>query len=193
VTAFLEKRQMAKENEITELPDRVAADKRDSLSLSVLETDGIGSLRLETTSKKALLDAMGFAEEDSVQHILLRIVNTLAGSGDVEKRKAKGNQILSMLSELRPLDGFEGMLIAQMLAVFDRAMECFRRADTHTSCAEMYLLLQNQGIRLMRLYNQQLEALDKHRRKGSQKMTVEHVHVHKGGQAIVGNVNQGEG
>jgi hypothetical protein len=38
-----------------------------------------------------------------------------------------------------------------------------------------------------------LEALDKHRRGGNQKMTVEHVHVHEGGQAIVGNVNQGRG
>ena len=34
-----------------------------------------------------------------------------------------------------------------------------------------------------------------HRRwgKGQQKMTVEHVHVHEGGQAIVGNVQQGGG
>lgn len=42
----------------------------------------------------------------------------------------------------------------------------------------------------MRVYNQQLEVLDKHRNKGKQKMTIEHVHVHKGGQTIVGNVNQ---
>src|SRR5262245_1267405 len=33
-----------------------------------------------------------------------------------------------------------------------------------------------------------LEALSRHRGKGQQKVTVEHVHVHEGGQAIVGNV-----
>jgi len=33
-----------------------------------------------------------------------------------------------------------------------------------------------------------LEALNKHRGKGQQKVTVEHVHVHEGGQAVVGNV-----
>jgi hypothetical protein len=33
-----------------------------------------------------------------------------------------------------------------------------------------------------------VEALSRHRGKGQQKVTVEHVHVHAGGQAIVGNV-----
>ena len=32
------------------------------------------------------------------------------------------------------------------------------------------------------------KALNRHRGKGQQKVTVEHVHVHEGGQAIVGNV-----
>jgi hypothetical protein len=36
-----------------------------------------------------------------------------------------------------------------------------------------------------------MEALNRHRGKGQQKMTVEHVHVHDGGQAIVGFVSQG--
>jgi hypothetical protein len=43
----------------------------------------------------------------------------------------------------------------------------------------------------MTLYAKQLEALNKHRGKGQQKVTVEHVHVAPGGQAIVGNVETG--
>jgi len=39
----------------------------------------------------------------------------------------------------------------------------------------------------------QMEALKKYRGKGEQKMTVEHVHVHNGGQAIVGDVHQKAG
>jgi hypothetical protein len=39
-----------------------------------------------------------------------------------------------------------------------------------------------------------LEALKRHRTGGEQKVTVEHVHVHGGGQAIVGHVeHRGEG
>ena len=40
----------------------------------------------------------------------------------------------------------------------------------------------------MRSYATLLEALDKHRGKGRQVVRVEHVHVHAGGQAIVGAV-----
>jgi hypothetical protein len=38
-----------------------------------------------------------------------------------------------------------------------------------------------------------LDALNRHRGKSQQKVTVEHVHVHSGGQAIVGAVGPGEG
>ena len=39
-----------------------------------------------------------------------------------------------------------------------------------------------------RTYATLLEALNRHRGKGQQKVTVEHVHVHSGGQAVVGVV-----
>jgi hypothetical protein len=35
-----------------------------------------------------------------------------------------------------------------------------------------------------------LDALNKHRGKGQQKVTVEHVHVHAGGQAVVGTIER---
>jgi hypothetical protein len=35
----------------------------------------------------------------------------------------------------------------------------------------------------------QMEALNRYRSKGQQKITVEHVHINSGGQAIIGNVN----
>ena len=42
--------------------------------------------------------------------------------------------------------------------------------------------------KLARTFTTQMEALKRHRTGGQQKMTVEHVHVHEGGQAIVGHV-----
>jgi len=51
----------------------------------------------------------------------------------------------------------------------------------------------NQANKLVRSYTTLMEGLDKHRGKGQQKVTVEHVHVHQGGQAIVGNVTTGGG
>ena len=49
----------------------------------------------------------------------------------------------------------------------------------------------SQANKLSRTYATILESLNRHRGKGAQKVTVEHVHVHEGGQAIVGNVEGG--
>src|SRR5262245_58343264 len=46
----------------------------------------------------------------------------------------------------------------------------------------------NQANKLTRSFSMLLDTLNRHRGKGQQKVTVEHVHVHSGGQAIVGNV-----
>ena len=51
----------------------------------------------------------------------------------------------------------------------------------------------NLAVKLLRTFAAQTEALQRYRAKGQQKVTVEHVHVHTGGQAIVGAVSQSGG
>src|SRR4051794_41564615 len=51
----------------------------------------------------------------------------------------------------------------------------------------------NLAVKLLRTFAMQVEALQRYRSKGQQRVTVEHVHVHHGGQAIVGAVTQGGG
>ena len=68
-------------------------------------------------------------------------------------------------------------------------MECFRRAMVPEPTFEGRDMNLKHAERLTSNYARQLEALDKHRDKDKQKITVEHVNVHTGGQAIVGEVN----
>src|SRR5437667_3012401 len=42
--------------------------------------------------------------------------------------------------------------------------------------------------KLARTFASQVEALKRYRTKGEQKVTVEHVHLHAGGQAVVGTI-----
>jgi hypothetical protein len=88
---------------------------------------------------------------------------------------------------IQPNGELEGMLAAQLIACHSAAMECNRRAMNSQLPARDYHL--NQANKLSRTYATILESLNKHRGKGQQKVTVEHVHVHQGGQAIVGHVN----
>lgn len=80
-----------------------------------------------------------------------------------------------------------------MLASHNAAMECYRRAMIAEQTFEGRKENLNQANKLSRTHATLLEALNRHRGKGQQKVTVEHVHVHEGGQAIVGNVEGGCG
>jgi len=93
------------------------------------------------------------------------------------------------LAGIQPKGELEGMLAAQLIACHNAAMECYRRAMNSQLPARDWHL--NQASKLSRTYATLLEALNRHRGKGQQKVTVEHVHVHQGGQAIVGHVQHG--
>jgi hypothetical protein len=98
---------------------------------------------------------------------------------------------LQMMKGLAPRDEAEGLLVAQMVATHSAALDCLRRAILEGQSFEGRELNLKHGEKLMALYVRQQEALDKHRGHGQQKITVEHVNVHAGGQAIVGNVEAG--
>jgi hypothetical protein len=123
-----------------------------------------------------------------------QVINTLwmAHSDDDAKSKQRVAAALS-LAGIAPQDEVEGMLAAQMVACSNAAMECYRRAmigeQTFDGRAQNLAF----ANKLSRTYAQQMDALQRYRGKGQQKMTVEHVHVHAGGQAIVGSVNPAGG
>lgn len=94
-------------------------------------------------------------------------------------------------NSLKPSDGIEGMLAEQMVGTHFAAIDCLRLAATPGQNFRARDTSLKQAHKLMMLYARQLETLNKHRGKGQQKVTVEHVHVAEGGQAIVGNVETG--
>ena len=94
---------------------------------------------------------------------------------------------------MKPRDALEGMLIGQLIASHNAAMECYRRAMIPGQTFEGRRENLNQANKLSRTYALLTEALDRHRGKGQQHIRVEHVNVHAGGQAIVGAVTPGGG
>jgi len=67
-------------------------------------------------------------------------------------------------------------------------MECYRRAMLNAQTFEGRHENLSQANKLSRTYAVLLDTLNRHRGKGQQKVTVEHVNVHAGGQAVVGTV-----
>lgn len=97
--------------------------------------------------------------------------------------------IIANMGGINPQDQIEGMLGVQMLATHHATMKCFARAASLASHSQAYEASLHAAAKLTRCYTLQMEALNRHRGKGQQKMTVEHVHVHSGGQAIVGSIS----
>jgi hypothetical protein len=110
-----------------------------------------------------------------------------------QERDKQLSATVAALIGIAPKDELEGMIGAQLVAAHNAAMECYRRAMIGEQSFEGRKENLTQANKLSRTYTTLLEALNRHRGKGQQKVTVEHVHVHAGGQAIVGSVERGEG
>lgn len=97
--------------------------------------------------------------------------------------------IVGALDGISPGDELEGMMAAQLIAAHNAAMRCYRRAMLEDRPLPRREHL-DQANKLSQTWAALLGALGKHRGKGRQKITVEHVHVHAGGQAVVGNIER---
>ena len=124
----------------------------------------------------------------------------LAGPMAVWERNLRYSQKLyvtmQMIAELKPSNLTEALLAVQMVSVHEASLVLLRRAMHEEQDEEGCEANVRRSARLMRLFNEQLGAMMKLKgRATQQKMTVEHVHVHSGAQAVVGVVNapKGEG
>lgn len=109
-------------------------------------------------------------------------------NSSAEERDKQLSATVAALIGIAPKDELEGMMAAQLVAAHNAAMECYRRAMIGEQTFEGRRENLAQANKLSRTYAALIEALNRHRGKGQQKVTVEHVHVHAGGQAVVGMV-----
>jgi hypothetical protein len=133
-----------------------------------------------------LLKAIGSTEGDFLHGLTKQLVN--AGSQGPKADEHGSNFMLAVVKGVEPRDQIEAMLAAQMAAVHMASMT-FARRLAHVETVPQQDSASNAFNKLARTFAAQVEALKRYRSGGEQKMTVQHVHVAEGGQAIVGNVN----
>jgi hypothetical protein len=134
-----------------------------------------------------MLNVLGKATEDHSQNL-----DFSPGSSD----QLAFNAALAVIDGVRPKDEIEAMLAAHMAVTNITLLELVARTRGAIA-GHMYQsngikrldILGNLTTKFMRTYTMQVEALARKRRKGEQNVTVKHVHVHAGGQAVVGNLN----
>ena len=134
-----------------------------------------------------LMDALGTADLDFYAGLIDQLASAAWRKGQIDEHSL--NFMLSVVKGIEPKDQVEAMLAAQMAAVHMTTMTFAQRL------AQVETLPQQDSTerafnKLTRTFATQMEALKRYRTGGEQKVTVQHVSVSEGGQAIVGNVTQ---
>jgi hypothetical protein len=141
----------------------------------------------QTAGAALLMEAIATTDADFFAGFVMQLAK--AGGGELDAHQL--NFMLAVVKGIKPRNQEEAMLAAQMAAIHNAAMKFSRilaDAETieHRDSAERTL------NKLTRTFAAQLEALKRYRAGSEQGVTVQHVNVSEGGQAIVGNVTQGQ-
>lgn len=97
------------------------------------------------------------------------------------------------LDSIAPKDPIEAMLGSQITSLNAQGMRYLARAEDegnwlcHTEAAI------KMAVKLLRLKNETIETLMRYRRKGEQKVVVQHINVQDDAKAIIGDINGGRG
>jgi hypothetical protein len=137
----------------------------------------------------ALTGLFNTDDPDQASALLSHCLKTLHGNeaGDAGEASDERKFMLSVVKETVPRDAVERMLAVQMAATHVatiRTAGMLARADM----LPQYEAYDRAFNKLTRTFTSQVEALRKYRNGGRQTVTVQHVNVEDGGQAIVGNV-----
>jgi len=134
-------------------------------------------------------ESTGTKSTEFADHILVQVAYGLVWPRPKDNHLDTLMKAQAAISEMAPQNATEAMLAAQMIACHDAAMNFLCRATAQDQCSDVIERNVLRATRLMRLFGDQLEAMQRFRGKaGQQRVTVEHVHVNAGGQAVVGSV-----
>src|SRR5258708_38798247 len=133
-----------------------------------------------------IMKALGTADID----FLMGLLGQISNAGSQGRDPVGVNFMLAVIKGIQPRDQVESMLATQMAAVHMASMTLARRL-AHVEDIRQQDSAERAFTKLTRTFAAQMEALKRYRTGGEQKVTVQHVTVSDGGQAIGGNVTHG--
>jgi hypothetical protein len=132
-----------------------------------------------------VMEALASVDSDFLDGIVSQLANASGHGPDTYERGL--NFMLSVIKGIEPRDQLEAMLAAQMAAVHVASMT-FARRLAHVENIPQQDSAERAFNKLTRTFAMQMEALKRYRSGAEHKVTLRHVSVADGGQAIVGNV-----
>ena len=139
-----------------------------------------------------IMDAFGTTSPEFLGRLRQHIVSVAIPFGGDQPSGETVNAALAFVDGIEPSNEVEAMAAVMLFATNELALSVLNRARRAETAPDLQLM-GNLAAKLTRAATAQMEALAKLRRGGEQTVRVEHVHVHAGEQAIVGNVSRWAG
>ena len=136
-----------------------------------------------------LSQCFGNSSEKLTYHLIRQLMPLMPEIGEKKDVEAIGIA-MELERAIRPQDALEAMLAAQMSGVHNLAMTFLARANIAGQNTQGINMNVDRATKLLRTFTAQIEALNRYRGKGQQKVTVEHVTVNHGGQAVIGSIER---
>ena len=203
---FRQERQKAEGERLTHWREKSA---KESSHLQIVEKKGENDeanirvkVDLKYTSVKdehekrasTLSAAFGSASSEYINIMFQQTLNACFRKNATAANLAQST--IESLIAMNPGDIIEAQLCSRLYILTNQINEYFSRTTMPEQTTVAIDLNINRVTKLMRVYNETLETLNKHRRKGIQRVSVTHNHVNinDGGKAIVGSeINQQPG
>jgi hypothetical protein len=100
------------------------------------------------------------------------------------------NAALALIDSLQPRSEMEALMALQIVATGLSGLRFLRQSQHHMdeSFIEIY---GGYAMKLLKMQNELLQTLDRHRRGHKQSVQARDVHIHSGAQGVVGIINSG--
>ena len=102
------------------------------------------------------------------------------------------NAALATVASLRPESEIDALMCVQTVIAGFSALRMLELSQRNLS-EENIAVYGGYANKLIKLQNDLLQTLDRRRRGNSQSIEVKHVHIHAGGQGVIGIVNHDDG
>jgi hypothetical protein len=155
----------------------------------LIQKPGSNTAVMTTKELKSLHGALGAKSQEMALHLVNQIANVVHNSSENDPSKSIALGV-TLQHAIQPKDELEALLAAQMVGTHHLAMRFLARATLPDQTVDIINANVERATKMMRTFTSQMEALNRYRGKGQQKVTVEHVTVNQGGQAVIGNVER---
>jgi hypothetical protein len=142
--------------------------------------------------RKRLREGFGNTMSDEFVAVLLgKLVETLRPGPFDQLEEPTLNAALAIIDSMQPQSELEALLAVQIVATSFSGLRFLRQSQTFMT-KDFIDVYGNYAIKLLRLQGEMIQTFERYRRGNKQTVEVRHVHIHSGGQGVVGIINPPE-